>query len=117
MEGKVLTSRVDKQRERQNHLKEMIFTYLRCSFSQLGGGSVVLEVTPHQVSSSKCRHEGQLPSKDTGSHYPGQLGCVLPGQGGVGTLHTQHLQARGLGRQDCPTSNSSNLERKILLIQ
>ena len=87
--------------------------------------SVVFEMTPHQVAGSQGGHQAQLPSQDGAGHHPGELGSVLAcrqgmSEGGrregsltrvnrMGTLHSQHLQARGLGWQDGAASNSSNL--------
>ena len=46
------------------------------------GGSVVFEVTPHQVAGSQGGHQTELASQHSAGHHAGQLGSVLAcGQG------------------------------------
>ena len=40
-------------------------------------GSVVFEMTPHQMTGSQGRHEAELASQHSAGHHAGQLGSVL----------------------------------------
>ena len=74
---------------------------------------VVFEVRAHEMAGSEGRHQTELPGQHCGAHHPGQLGGVGPGVGGVGALHPQHLQTRGLGGQDGTAAHRANLEQEI----
>ena len=77
--------------------------------SHVGGGSVVLEVAPDEVTRRQGRHQTQLARQHRGAHHPGQLGSVLARVSGVRTLDPQHLQAGGLGGQDGAAAHCAHL--------
>ena len=55
------------------------------------------------------RHQVQLAGQHGPGHDPGQLAGILPGVGGVGAAHPQHLETGGLGGQDGASPHSSDL--------
>ena len=96
---------------------------------QVGEGSVVFEVTPDQVPGRQGRHQTELPRQDGAADHAGQPGSVLSCKrkegdiilrvlavtrvDGVWPLHTQHLQAGGLGRQYRPSSHGPHLRQSV----
>ena len=72
----------------------------------------MLEVRSDEVAGGQGRHEVQFPGQHGPAHDPGQLAGVLPGVGGVGALHAQHLEARGLGGQHCTAAHCANLNKQ-----
>ena len=96
---------------------------------QVGEGSVVFEVTPDQVPGRQGRHQTELPRQDGAADHAGQPGSVLSCKRKEGDiilrvlavtrvdrvrpLHTQHLQAGGLGRQYRPSPHGPHLRQSV----
>jgi hypothetical protein len=73
----------------------------------------VPEVGADEVAGGQGGHETELAGQDGPAHHAGELGRVLAGLGRVRTLHAQHLQAGGLGRQHCTPAHCPHLPHRV----
>ena len=95
-------------------METVVVAYLRLvglvgEVGHIGCGPVVLEMAPDEVTGSQGRHEAQLAGQHGGADNSGELGGVLARVGGVRALDTEHLQTRGLGRQDGAPTHGAHL--------